>query len=392
MAPRACRSKKPVEKQDTTEKVDDEKHEEADDEFAETKKRTRTRTVKPAAASKKAKKEESKKKAKDEAEDEEEANEEGEEEEADGDAKTSKAKAKSKKSTASVIDRPADTREHKFDSAKQWKFVSWNVNGIRAVLNKDKGVSFSNLFQSEKPDVLCVQELKISQAKLDAAPEKKQIESLVPDYVAHYNCCEDEDKSGCYGTAMFIKKEHSPIVTKGIGIPKHDREGRVTTAEFDKFFLITAYVPNSGIKLERLSYRTKEWDSAFFGYIKGLEQKKPVIICGDLNCALLDIDVHTPKTCVKTAGFTPQERQEFRKLFEHGLVDSFREFYKDQAGWFTYWSYKFGSKEKNKGWRLDYFLTSASLRPSLADSFVIREVEGSDHVPIVLHLNKTSEA
>ncbi|XP_076444943.1 exodeoxyribonuclease-like [Babylonia areolata] len=261
----------------------------------------------------------------------------------------------------------------KTEDGRAWnlKIASWNINGVRAWLNKD-GLSY---LQQEKPDVLCVQETKCSESKLP--PELK-----VDGYKAHWVSAE---KEGYAGTGMYTKTD--PIaVTYGIGKAKHDNEGRVITAEFEKFYLVTAYVPNSGQGLVRLKYRTKEWDEDFMAYLKDLDAKKPVILCGDLNVAHLDIDLKNPKGNKRNAGFTDEERAGFGKLLEQGFIDSFRTLYPEKEEAYTFWSNFRQAREKNVGWRLDYFVMSERLKKDLCDSVIRTHVMGSDHCPIVLLL------
>eukprot|EP01027_Heterolobosea_sp_BB2_P022887 GEZU01033772.1.p1 GENE.GEZU01033772.1~~GEZU01033772.1.p1 ORF type:complete len:415 (-),score=116.28 GEZU01033772.1:73-1317(-) len=279
---------------------------------------------------------------------------------------------------------PKDEREHKYDSAKQIKIVSWNVNGIRALLKKDK--KLFDLVAQETPDVLCIQETKMDLAT--ATKEKLEDTFKAQGYMGVTSCC--STKKGYAGTAVFTKIEPLSI-TKGLGIAKHDGEGRTITLEFEQFYLINTYVPNSGEKLDRLKYRTEEWDVDFAKYVKGLQEKKPVVWTGDLNVAILDIDVHSPKTLTKCAGFTPQERASFRKMVtDCDLVDSFRHFYPNTKNMFSYWSYRSKAKLKNAGWRLDYFMVSKSLveKEVLADSYILPLWDGSDHGPIVAIFNK----
>ncbi|KAL8559473.1 DNA-(apurinic or apyrimidinic site) lyase [Nucella lapillus] len=255
--------------------------------------------------------------------------------------------------------------------ASNFKIASWNINGVRAWLNKD-GLEY---LQQEKPDVLCVQEIKCSEDKLP--PELK-----VDGYKSLWSSAE---KEGYAGTGMYTKTD--PIsVTYGIGKSKHDNEGRVITAEFEKFYLVTSYVPNSGQGLVRLKYRTQEWDEDFSAYLKELDGKKPVVLCGDLNVAHLEIDLKNPKNNKRNAGFTKEEREGFDKLLEKGFIDSFRTLYPDKEDAYTFWSNFRQAREKNIGWRLDYFVLSERLKKDLCDNVIRTQVMGSDHCPIVLML------
>lgn len=244
------------------------------------------------------------------------------------------------------------------------KLISWNVNGLRAVLRKN----FLDYLEQESPDVLCLQETK-------CGPD--DVEQLWPaSYTTYWNTAE---KKGYSGTAIFTKTR--PLaVTLGIGVAEHDREGRVLTGEFPDFWLVNAYVPNSQRELTRLAYR-QEWDAAFLRYLKKLERRKPVIFCGDFNVAHTEIDLANPKANVRNHGFTPEERAGFDALVGAGFVDTFREF-EPGGGHYTWWSPIGGARARNIGWRLDYFLISAALRPRLKQAFIRAEVPGSDHCPV----------
>ncbi|XP_043914233.1 DNA-(apurinic or apyrimidinic site) endonuclease isoform X1 [Protopterus annectens] len=258
---------------------------------------------------------------------------------------------------------------------KKWnlKVTSWNVDGIRAWVKKN-GLEW---VREESPDILCLQETKCGESALPA--EVKDM----PEYPNKYWACSDE-KEGYSGVAMLSKKK--PIkVTYGIGVEEHDKEGRVITAEFDKFFLVAAYVPNSGRGLVRLEYRQK-WDVDFRAYLKSLDKKKPLILCGDLNVAHKEIDLKNPKTNKKTAGFTVEEREGFTSLLEEGFADSFRHLYPDTQYAYTFWTYMMNARGKNVGWRLDYFVLSDALLDNLCDSKIRSKVMGSDHCPITLLL------
>lgn len=248
------------------------------------------------------------------------------------------------------------------------KLISWNVNGLRAVLRKN----FLEYLEAEQPDVLCLQETK-------CRPD--DVEQLWPaSYTTYWNCAE---KKGYSGVAVFTKERPIKVVPH-IAIPEHDQEGRVLMAEFAKFFLINVYVPNSKRDLSRLPYR-QNWDRDFLAYIKNLEKTKPVIFCGDLNVAHTEIDLANPKGNVRNHGFTPEERAGFDAFVKAGLVDTFREFEKG-GGHYTWWSPLSGARARNIGWRLDYFLMSASLRPRLKSAFIRKDVLGSDHCPVGIEL------
>ncbi len=248
------------------------------------------------------------------------------------------------------------------------KFISWNVNGIRACMQK----GFMDFFREADADIFCLQETKV---------QAGQVELNLPGYHQYWNYAE---KKGYSGTAIFSKKE--PLqVTYGMGIPEHDREGRLITLEFADFYMITVYTPNSQDGLARLSYRM-EWEDAFYQYLKSLEQKKPVIFCGDLNVAHKEIDLKNPKTNHKNAGFTDEERGKFSHLIENGFIDSFRYFYPDKTDIYSWWSYRFHAREKNAGWRIDYFVLSENLAGRMEDACIYTEVEGSDHCPVGLIL------
>ncbi len=248
------------------------------------------------------------------------------------------------------------------------KLISWNVNGLRACVGK----GFTEFVEAQQPDILCLQETKLQAGQIDLPMEG---------YHAYWNYAE---KKGYSGTALFTKTE--PLaVTYGIGIPEHDKEGRVITAEFADFYMITVYTPNSQNELTRLPYRMT-WEDAFLSYLKELEQKKPVIFCGDLNVAHREIDLKNPKSNHKNAGFTDEERGKFARLLENGFVDTFRYFYPEQEGIYSWWSYRFHAREKNAGWRIDYFLVSDCLKERLDDAVIYTDVFGSDHCPVGLFL------
>lgn len=249
------------------------------------------------------------------------------------------------------------------------KFVSWNVNGIRACVQK----GFLEFFKEANADIFCIQESKMQAGQLDLELEG---------YHQYWNYAE---KKGYSGTAIFTKQE--PIsVRYGIGVEEHDKEGRVITLEFDDFYFITVYTPNSQNELARLPYRM-QWETDFLAYLKKLEETKPVIFCGDLNVAHQEIDLKNPKTNRKNAGFTDEERQKFTELLESGFVDTFRYFYPDVENIYSWWSYRFSARAKNAGWRIDYFVVSECLKKRLTDAKILTEIMGSDHCPVVLELN-----
>ena len=246
------------------------------------------------------------------------------------------------------------------------KFISWNVNGLRACY--DKG--FADAFNRLEADFFCLQETKMQEGQLDV-----QFEG----YQSYWNYAE---KKGYSGTAIFSKVK--PLsVTYGLGIEEHDHEGRVITLELESYYLITVYTPNSQEELRRLDYRMK-WDDDFRAYLKKLEEKKPVIVCGDLNVAHKEIDLKNPKTNRKNAGFTDEERAKFTTLLESGFTDTFRYFYPEQEGIYSWWSYRFKAREKNAGWRIDFFLTSDSLKDKLRGAQIHTDILGSDHCPVEL--------
>ncbi len=250
------------------------------------------------------------------------------------------------------------------------KLISWNVNGLRACLQK----GFMDYFKEVDADIFCIQESKLQQG---------QVELDLPGYHQYWNYAE---KKGYSGTAIFAKKE--PLsVSYGIGIPEHDQEGRVITLEYPDFYIITVYTPNSQDGLARLSYRM-QWEKDFLAYLKKLEEKKPVIFCGDLNVAHKEIDLKNPKTNRKNAGFTDEERACFSALLEAGFIDTFRYFYPDKTGIYSWWSYRFQARAKNAGWRIDYFCVSESLKDRLAGAAIHTEVMGSDHCPVELEIKE----
>lgn len=248
------------------------------------------------------------------------------------------------------------------------KLISWNVNGLRACVGK----GFLEFVQEQSPDIMCVQETKLQEGQIDLE---------LPGYHQYWNYAE---KKGYSGTALFTKTQ--PLeVSYGIGIEEHDHEGRVITAEFEEFFVVTVYTPNSQNELARLSYRM-EWEDAFLAYLKKLEEKKPVIFCGDLNVAHREIDLKNPKTNRKNAGFTDEERGKFSRLLENGFLDTFRYFYPEKEGIYSWWSYRCKAREKNAGWRIDYFVVSRCLEERLKAAEIYTQVYGSDHCPVELEI------
>lgn len=248
------------------------------------------------------------------------------------------------------------------------KFISWNVNGIRACVQK----GFLDFFKETDADIFCIQETKMQEG---------QLELDLPGYHQYWNSAV---RKGYSGTAVFTKKE--PIqVSRGIGIEEHDQEGRVITLEFEDFYFITVYTPNSQNELARLDYRM-QWEKDFLAYLKKLEETKPVVFCGDLNVAAEEIDLKNPKTNRKNAGFTDEERDKFRTLKAAGFIDTFRHFYPDQEGIYSWWSYRFSARKKNAGWRIDYFLVSECLKDRLQDAKILTDIMGSDHCPVELDM------
>lgn len=246
------------------------------------------------------------------------------------------------------------------------KLISWNVNGLRACVEK----GFLSFFQEADADIFCIQESKLSEG---------QISLDLPGYYQYWNYAE---KKGYSGTALFSKAK--PLaVTMGIGIEEHDKEGRVITAEYPAFYVVTVYTPNAQRELTRLAYRLT-WEEAFLAYLKKLEEKKPVIFCGDLNVAHKEIDLKNPKSNRRNAGFTDEERGCFTRLLESGFTDTFRYFYPELTGAYSWWSYMFKAREKNAGWRIDYFVVSDCLRDRLQSAAIHSEVLGSDHCPVEL--------
>lgn len=244
------------------------------------------------------------------------------------------------------------------------KLISWNVNGLRACVGK----GFYESITALDADVVCLQETKLQAGQIDLALEG---------YETYWNYA---DKKGYSGTAIFTRR-HPLSVTYGLGIDLHDHEGRIITAEYEDFYLVTAYVPNSQDGLRRLDYR-QQWDKDLRAYLKELETRKPVVLCGDLNVAHREIDLKNPKSNRKNAGFTDEEREGFQQLLDAGFVDTFRHFYPDQTDIYSWWSYRFRAREKNAGWRIDYFVVSEALRPLLESATIHTEIFGSDHCPV----------
>lgn len=250
------------------------------------------------------------------------------------------------------------------------KLVSWNVNGLRAIYKK----GFEEAFKELNADIFCIQETKMQEG---------QIELELQGYHQYYNYAE---RKGYSGTAIFTKKE--PInVTYGIGIEEHDKEGRVITLEFDEFYMVNCYTPNSGRELARLEYRMI-WEDEFKKYLIKLDKQKPVIICGDLNVAHTEIDLKNPKSNRKNAGFTDEERGKIDNLLNSGFTDTFRKIYPDKEGAYTWWSYMFNTRANNAGWRIDYFLVSDRISKNIKDAYIYSEIMGSDHCPVGLEIEE----
>lgn len=250
------------------------------------------------------------------------------------------------------------------------KLISWNVNGLRACVGK----GFLDFFHDIDADIFCVQETKMQEGQLNLD---------LPGYFQYYNYAQ---KKGYSGTAIFTKEEPKSV-SYGLGIEEHDEEGRVITLEYDHFYLITVYTPNSQEELKRLDYRMK-WEDDFLAYLKKLEQTKPVIFCGDLNVAHQEIDLKNPKTNRKNAGFSDEERAKFTNLLKQGFIDTFRYFYPDLEGAYSWWSYRFQARSKNAGWRIDYFLVSECLKDKLKSAKIHANIMGSDHCPIELLIER----
>ena len=249
------------------------------------------------------------------------------------------------------------------------RLVTWNVNGLRSCLGK----GFLDFAARVDADVICLQETKL---------QPHQIELELPGYALYWNSAE---KKGYSGTAVFTKKKPLEVIF-GIGIDEHDHEGRVITLEYEDFYFVTVYTPNSQSELARLSYRMR-WEDAFRDYLKELDAHKPVIVTGDMNVAHEEIDLKNPKTNRKNAGFTDEERDKFSELLAAGFVDSFRYFYPDKTDAYSWWSYRFKAREKNAGWRIDYFVVSDRLKEQMKDALIYKEVMGSDHCPVEVQLD-----
>jgi len=249
------------------------------------------------------------------------------------------------------------------------KFISWNVNGLRACMGK----GFQDFFDQENADFFCLQETKL---------QAGQIELSLPGYCQHWNYAE---KKGYSGTAIFAKEQ--PLsVTYGVGVEELDNEGRLITLEYENFYLLTCYTPNAQRELARLDHRMK-WDEAFRGYLHQLDEKKPVIVCGDLNVAHQEIDLKNPKSNRGNAGFSDEERESFGKTLDAGFTDSFRYLYPDVTGAYTWWSYMFKAREKNTGWRIDYFLVSNRIADKITAAPIYSHILGSDHCPVGLEID-----
>ncbi len=249
------------------------------------------------------------------------------------------------------------------------KFISWNVNGIRACVQK----GFEEFFKNADADIFCIQESKMQEGQLVLE---------LPGYYQYWNYAK---RKGYSGTAIFTKIK--PLsVSYGIGVPEHDQEGRVITLEFEEYYFVTVYTPNAQRELTRLEYRMT-WEDAFLSYLKDLKEKKPVVFCGDLNVAHREIDLKNPKTNHKNAGFTDEERGKFQNVIDAGFIDTFRYFYPELEGAYSWWSYRFQAREKNVGWRIDYFCVSEELKERLRGAKILTEIYGSDHCPIQLEID-----
>lgn len=249
------------------------------------------------------------------------------------------------------------------------KFISWNVNGIRACVQK----GFEEFFKNADADIFCIQESKMQEGQLVLE---------LPGYYQYWNYAK---RKGYSGTAIFTKIK--PLsVSYGIGVPEHDQEGRVITLEFEEYYFVTVYTPNAQRELTRLEYRMT-WEDAFLSYLKDLKEKKPVVFCGDLNVAHREIDLKNPKTNHKNAGFTDEERGKFQNIIDAGFIDTFRYFYPELEGAYSWWSYRFQAREKNVGWRIDYFCVSEELKERLRGAKILTEIYGSDHCPIQLEID-----
>lgn len=249
------------------------------------------------------------------------------------------------------------------------KLISWNVNGLRAIVKK----GFLNIFTELDADFFCLQETKLQEGQIDL------------DIPGYYSFWDYAEKKGYSGTAIFTK--HEPLsAAYGIGVPEHDTEGRVVTLEYDNYYVVTCYTPNSQSELKRLDYRMR-WENDFLDYLKKLDEQKPVILCGDLNVAHKDIDLKNPQRNRGNAGFSDEERAQFITLLESGFIDTYRYFYPEKEGSYTWWNYRFNARKNNAGWRIDYFCVSKRLAPQLEDAKIHDTVMGSDHCPVELTLN-----
>jgi len=253
------------------------------------------------------------------------------------------------------------------------KIVSWNVNGLRAVINK----GFNNFFSQVDADIFCLQETKMQEEQIDI-----NIQSILKNHYQYWNSAE---KKGYSGTAIFSKEKPIKVIY-GIGIEEHDKEGRVITLEFERFYLVNCYTPNSKRELERLSYRMV-WEDEFRKYLLNLNNSKPVILCGDLNVAHQEIDLKNPKTNRRNAGFTDEERGKMTELLEAGFTDSFRYLYPEKENCYSWWSYMAHSREKNIGWRIDYLIVSKSIQDKIIESYIYSDIMGSDHCPVGIDIN-----
>lgn len=262
----------------------------------------------------------------------------------------------------------------------KYKIIAWNVNSIRALIDK---VELDDYLKKENPQIFCMSETKLSCPDLIV---KESLRQRIKGFKHRfYSTC--TARKGYSGTAIYSKKK--PLSHfYGIGNKNLDNEGRVITLEYKEFFLVHVYTPNSGQVLQRLDYRVKEWDPAFWKHVEKLKAKKPVVVCGDLNCARYEIDIHNPKGNLRSSGFTIEERDSFNKYIEKlDLIDTFRVLHPDEKDHYTYWSYRFQSRKKNNGWRIDYFLISNSIEKNLKKSIIHKDMEGSDHAPIELNLS-----
>lgn len=249
------------------------------------------------------------------------------------------------------------------------KLISWNVNGLRAIVKK----GFLDIFTELDADFFCLQETKLQEGQIDL------------DIPGYYSFWDYAEKKGYSGTAIFTK--HEPLsAASGIGVPEHDTEGRVVTLEYDNYYVVTCYTPNSQSELKRLDYRMR-WENDFLDYLKKLDEQKPVILCGDLNVAHKDIDLKNPQRNRGNAGFSDEERAQFTTLLESGFIDTYRYFYPEKEGSYTWWNYRFNARKNNAGWRIDYFCVSKRLAPQLEDAKIHDAVMGSDHCPVELTLN-----